>query len=52
MSGAEELMGQRRGADGGKEVELLGQRHGVVGTKTWNGWPKVCYPFDLYLVIC
>ena len=47
MSGTEELMGQRHGADGvktwscwGKDVELLGQRCGVVGAKTWSCWGK------------
>ena len=33
MSGAEELMGQRCGADGGKDVELM-------GAKTWSCWDK------------
>ena len=38
MSGAEELMGQRRGADGAKtwscqDMELLGKGRGAVGRK-------------------
>ena len=40
MADTVELMRQRLGANLEKDVELLGQRFGADGAKTWSCWGK------------